>query len=415
MRYESEGVLLAHKVQGANPELELLSPSQKSSSKLEQLLLEWLNPSGEPRHLPSREELDVLFQLADSLRVRPSFRRNLERSAAGGFESGSEIIGIDLARSFRIAQQLRSILGNFQRSNIPCLVLKGADLAFSLYEQPHLRPMRDIDLLVRPEDFSCAEACLVKLGYKNVDFRLEPAIRCDYHHRFESEEFAHAVELHWEIRSPGSRLTIPLEEVWGRSTILSQFGTTAHYLRGEILFLYLGVHVLKHKWYDCLSHFYDLALLVERDRDQLCWTSIIQDARTWAWEEQLHLLLENLEALFPGVLPDHLEVKPLPEAARQALFARVMGRAEIGAGLLYSGRWNGRDLRRVLRLDLLAPDEEGASLPRRVYRFLGHLLRKVASHARTTLRLVFLREHRSAAKAWEELERRTSSIEGRRS
>src|SRR5262245_38151271 len=48
-------------------------------------------------------------------------------------------------------QVLSDILTCYQAARIDALVLKGAALAHMVYPQPVLRPMRDIDILVRAE------------------------------------------------------------------------------------------------------------------------------------------------------------------------------------------------------------------------------------------------------------------------
>lgn len=54
-------------------------------------------------------------------------------------------------RALAVARELVLIHRILDRARIPHLALKGADLAFHIYPQPGLRPMRDIDVLV-PRD-----------------------------------------------------------------------------------------------------------------------------------------------------------------------------------------------------------------------------------------------------------------------
>jgi len=63
------------------------------------------------------------------------------------------------------AQVLADILTCYQAAGIDVLVLKGAALAHLVYPQPVLRPMRDIDILVRAEDVYRAYARLPEIGF----------------------------------------------------------------------------------------------------------------------------------------------------------------------------------------------------------------------------------------------------------
>jgi hypothetical protein len=104
-----------------------------------------------------------------------------------------------LARNLSIAEHTREILDAAGAAAVPMLPLKGALLAHTIYEDPGLRPMRDVDLLVRPRDLERAIALLARLGFSVasppgarfsprhahavalVDTRRELAI--DLHHR----------------------------------------------------------------------------------------------------------------------------------------------------------------------------------------------------------------------------------------
>ncbi len=94
-----------------------------------------------------------------------------------------------LVMRHRLASQirtrvLREIVARYQAAELRVLLLKGAALAYALYPEPGLRPMRDLDLLVRPADALRAQQLLGDLGFvafmpadeKNVPHRhLSPA------------------------------------------------------------------------------------------------------------------------------------------------------------------------------------------------------------------------------------------------
>ncbi|MDM8518441.1 nucleotidyltransferase family protein [Anaerolineales bacterium HSG6] len=63
-------------------------------------------------------------------------------------------------------ETLSEILAAYRTVNIETIVLKGAALAFLVYPTPNLRPKRDIDLLVKPEDAIPAQKILRELGFK---------------------------------------------------------------------------------------------------------------------------------------------------------------------------------------------------------------------------------------------------------
>jgi hypothetical protein len=81
------------------------------------------------------------------------------------------------------------------QARVPFLVLKGAALAHLVYDDPRLRPMRDIDLLIRKADAGRAHDVLTRCGFRASGI----AVPWRHHH---SQGMARALE--------GSTVTIEL-------------------------------------------------------------------------------------------------------------------------------------------------------------------------------------------------------------
>jgi putative nucleotidyltransferase-like protein len=73
---------------------------------------------------------------------------------------------------------LADVAGALMRADVPFLVLKGAALAHLVYADPRLRPMRDVDLLVRKADVGCALDVMRRSGFGPGG----PAVPSRYHH-----------------------------------------------------------------------------------------------------------------------------------------------------------------------------------------------------------------------------------------
>ncbi|MEP7199133.1 MAG: nucleotidyltransferase family protein, partial [Chloroflexota bacterium] len=69
------------------------------------------------------------------------------------------------ARQLAIESQLAEILAASARADVPLIILKGAYLAAHVYPDASLRPMNDIDVLLRPNDLPVIESLLTRLGY----------------------------------------------------------------------------------------------------------------------------------------------------------------------------------------------------------------------------------------------------------
>src|SRR5882724_2688893 len=121
-------------------------------------------------------------------------------------------------KSLRLYRELAEVLGALRREGIEVIVLKGAYLAECVYGDKALRPMRDIDLMVRRCDLSRAEAKLFEMGYLQLP---QPYMEWDY------SECAHLhpltkpggalIEIHWTIESPMEPFTIDVDGLWERA------------------------------------------------------------------------------------------------------------------------------------------------------------------------------------------------------
>ncbi len=88
-----------------------------------------------------------------------------ERKTSGGEPApGEEIFWRNLARFISMRYRLGKILERFQDTGVPVIILKGALYGDSLYPNPGLRYMSDIDLFVRNRDFKTAASLLGKMG-----------------------------------------------------------------------------------------------------------------------------------------------------------------------------------------------------------------------------------------------------------
>jgi hypothetical protein len=64
--------------------------------------------------------------------------------------------------------QTSKVLQAFQKANILAIPLKGIALIESLYPNPAVRPMTDVDLLIKPEDLNRVKGILEGFGYQWV-------------------------------------------------------------------------------------------------------------------------------------------------------------------------------------------------------------------------------------------------------
>ncbi len=142
-------------------------------------------------------------------------------------------------------ERLAKIVDAFNRAEVPVILLKGAALAQQVYGNVALRPMSDLDFLVRKEKMSRAERLLVELGYEVRD-HAHPYLR---HATFAGESNgtrAH-IEVHRHIVSSAYyRRTIPDEWLWQHASESAIGDVTALMLSPERAIAHSCLHLLDH-------------------------------------------------------------------------------------------------------------------------------------------------------------------------
>ena len=124
-----------------------------------------------------------------------------------------------LARRERQRDQLLAIIGALNRSKIETLLLKGArHLAFQPGDWAEARDMRDIDLLVHPEQAELAAETLANLGYSADDLGAPLDQHLPEMWRAGSPS---VVEIHTQALAFSARKILPTDEVWQRAIRLS--------------------------------------------------------------------------------------------------------------------------------------------------------------------------------------------------
>lgn len=184
---------------------------------------------------------------------------------------------------------LGDVLDMLRAQDIPVIVLKGAALAETLYGNPALRPMVDIDILLRQEDVLRGLAVLEAGGYRLARPELDPAAALAFENEIGLEgrgPLSTPLEIHWSLLdAPHYQARLPMDWFWAtaRSAILA--GRSAQVLSPEALLLHLCAHLALHHGGSGLLWQHDIAELLAQPSEvtaPLDWSDIV--ARAIAWD-----------------------------------------------------------------------------------------------------------------------------------
>lgn len=177
------------------------------------------------------------------------------------------------------------------------VLLKGGALLETVYQsQLGLRPLSDLDLLVKASDLPCVKDILLRRGFCPAS----PASP------FLTNGLT-AFDLHTDligatrIRRRALAFQFDAEALWREATRLDTQDPTLLVLSPPHQFLHLAVHALKHS-FSRLIWFVDLALVWQR----LQWEDLVPEAVASGTLRPLSYVLWSLERLLGVQVPPHV-------------------------------------------------------------------------------------------------------------
>lgn len=198
-------------------------------------------------------------------------------------------------------EKTEPILACLQKAGIAFLVLKGAALNAALYDGLGLRPMMDVDLLIRPSDAQRADAALTSLGCRPGP----DLVNEDFYPRFyyEREYFLPCrpevkIDLHVRpFRPLRYAVTLPDHAMWDEPMPVRYGRLTVQIPNVENMLIHLAVHAACHGAAE-LKWLYDLKLWLDRYGDRLDIRTLVDKCQRWKIGWPVRVVLEHVDSLF---------------------------------------------------------------------------------------------------------------------
>ena len=228
---------------------------------------------------------------------------------AAGFEKHSR-------RAVELQAEVSRIQRIMRENEIPAVFLRGAFLAFHVYPQPGLRPMRDLDVLVPEEQAEEATRALrtsiLRRPGRPAD---QPALRID-------------VEFHARLSDQSRRCDPAFEAAtWNRLISRVVAEEEVWYLSPEDQLLHLILRALQDDPRNCHPIVLtDIAQLLEQTG--IHWAQFWQQAAAGNRVPGCWLLLNLARHYFPSLSfqpPEEIELLPLPADLAAVATALTLG------------------------------------------------------------------------------------------
>jgi len=221
--------------------------------------------------------------------------------------------------------QVSSLGQAFARVDVPALFFKGVILASHVYSDSALRPMCDIDLIVRPEHGNDAVRAVEELGYVPNQVEVfgsftREAVHARAFHR--PGHMSLPIEIH-NVLVRGDRGALLRDETWFWEHTISVpiNGRSVLTLSEEVHMMQLCAHLVSHHgWTPSFIWMYDLHALLVKYQETFDWDKFTALARQLNWEAFCRHALKAASAFLHTPVPETV----LGDLSRASRKSRVL-------------------------------------------------------------------------------------------
>jgi len=241
----------------------------------------------------------------------------------------------DSARTLRYKHFLKQLLTEFNAERIEIILLKGAaTFVDKLYESDGLRPMGDLDILVRVERLSDAREILLSQGFIELfgmDEVMDNSAVDGRHHQLPALHHPGLdilVELHFAVCYGQAGRILTAKHAWNVKQAGYLDGVQTATLPPTERVLHNIIHALKKDYISASINFRQLvefAYLVERYPKEINWSEIIQLCRQESYTTPLFSYCRLAHQLLELDLPKEVIGGRLTQLHTARLYAGLKG------------------------------------------------------------------------------------------
>jgi len=242
---------------------------------------------------------------------------------------------------------LGGVLRAFRKAGIAVIVLKGAALADTVWPNLALRPMADVDLLVKEGDLDRADRTLADLGYLPLRGDRPSEWYLRNHHHLAARRDPRSglvVEIHRSIHTPNDLFHVDVDDMWVSARPARIADSDTLVLSPEDMLTHLCLHVsAEEPFVGKLRSMADISQVVTFYEGQIDWDRMVKKAIAGNFARYLY---------FPLYLASHTFGVAVEE--------RTLGRLREAThlGFLEAGLLNA-----IVRRSILDRDESASVLP----------------------------------------------------
>jgi len=225
-------------------------------------------------------------------------------------------------------ERFRSIASSLKNAGIDFIPLKGLSLCCRVYKDDGLRPMDDIDILIKEEDLRKAKDILFTCGleperteyqslihaaleaYSSKEWIESASERTDEVH-FRDFNDGFMIDLHWNLMVIGSKRQFDMKKIWGRGVEGNVSGIPCRFLSPEdellhLIFHLIEKHLMKGNGGVRLIWFVDIVHFLTVFQDKLDWSYIEREIELLKPDKEFYRVIRFLSSNYHVFFSDKI-------------------------------------------------------------------------------------------------------------
>jgi Uncharacterised nucleotidyltransferase len=285
--------------------------------------------------------LDWSYVLEASVRhaVSPLVAQGLARVAEGGAPVPPDVLeeldGMARAAASRnegLFEVVEEIFEGLGEAGVEALALKELGLALEAYPERGLRPIGDLDVLIRSADYGAAAAALGRLGFEplpSADIPLTLKYACAHHFRRQRDNVWvdlqwNVAQREWDLHGDGN-FTFDPEVLWEEPRLVQVGGRTVPMPEPAAMLLHLCLHAEGHAYGELVLFSDIVALLGSSWGDSLDWQRLVRLAQRFQAEASVYYVLALVQRLLGAKPPTEVMEALEPSTFSGRLYQSVYG------------------------------------------------------------------------------------------
>lgn len=218
----------------------------------------------------------------------------------------------NLISNIHLLDEFYEVLKRLHQMGIQVILLKGVFLIEGIYKNIGLRPMSDVDILVRKESLPPIMREMEEMGY-----HITPHGHLGY---LKDGAFPSVIDFHWDIWFPET------DDLWKRCVGIMMRDISVYTLDYEDMLMYMCAHQSIHHGMHRLIWLCDIHEFIHAFADRIHWDIFVKRVRDYHIGIPLYYTLSYTQRLFKTEIPSSVleAFKPLkPNSLKAEIFKKT--------------------------------------------------------------------------------------------